>query len=265
MKTFVVNLESAHVRRERMTRDLTRTGIEFEFFRAVTPADEPQQLFAGFDRRTMWQETGRSRISATEIACYASHIRLWQKCIDINEPVVVLEDDAEPTSNLPDVYGVLEPLVRRFGFIRLEPPRLRPNYFRGGRLTEAHSLIAAQAGSVRLLHPTYVSLGAVAYALSPAAAAVLLQVSLQQTLRCPVDNVFRRIWTHRQPMFYTEPAAFRIGADNEKSQISGRDEIRSDIKIVRKLRKFIKRPYQWWARQASRRESTRVRRLLQIE
>lgn len=263
MKTFIINLENAHARREHIARALSNTGIEFEFFRAITPADNPQRLFAGFDRWTMWQETGRTRISASEIACFASHVLLWQKCIELNEPIAVLEDDAEPTSRLADVYAELEILVHKFGFIRLEPPRARPNYFRGGRITDPRTLIAAQVGSVQVVHPTYVSLGAVAYALSPAAAAVLLKACLQQQLRCPVDNVFRRIWTHQQPMFYAEPAPFRIGHHNEESQINGRDATRSSSKWVRKFKKFAQRPYQLWARNASRRESLRVRKVLQ--
>lgn len=37
-------------------------------------------------------------LSDAGIACFASHAALWEKCVALNEPIVVLEDDVEPTS-----------------------------------------------------------------------------------------------------------------------------------------------------------------------
>lgn len=40
------------------------------------------------DRKTLWGLAG-------EMGCFDSHYRLWQKCIDLNEPILIFEDDVE--------------------------------------------------------------------------------------------------------------------------------------------------------------------------
>ncbi|CCF80089.1 putative lipopolysaccharide biosynthesis protein [Helicobacter bizzozeronii CCUG 35545] len=32
-------------------------------------------------------------MSMGELGCYASHYSLWQKCIQLHEPIAILEDD----------------------------------------------------------------------------------------------------------------------------------------------------------------------------
>jgi len=265
MQTFVINLETAHLRRQHISTLLSDAGIAFEIFHAVTPADNPQRFFTGLNHRTLWLEALRTSISASEVACYASHILLWKKCKDLNEPVVILEDDVEPTGDITEAYAALEELTRTYGFIRLDPPWLRPNYFRGGSMTDPCTVVAARARSLCLIHPTYISLGSAAYAVSPTAARHLLKASLNRRLCCPLDNFFRRTWQHQQPMFYLEPASFRIDITIHESQISNRQISRSDYKFIRKLRKLPIRAYQAWARHASQRECARVRRLFSID
>lgn len=34
-------------------------------------------------------------LSDGEKACFASHYRLWQECVKLNEPIMILEDDVE--------------------------------------------------------------------------------------------------------------------------------------------------------------------------
>lgn len=266
MKTYIINMEAAHSRRERIANTLAPTGIDFEFFRAITPADEPRlRHFTGFSNFTIWLETGRTTVNATEVAVYSSHLLLWQKCIDLNEPIVILEDDLKTTAQFHEAYAVLEELTQKYGFIRLDPVWPHLNYFRRGQIIDARTLLAARAGSVRLIHPTYISLGAAAYAISPAAAKRLLEVSINKKFSCPVDNFFRRTWAHRQPMFYLEPPPYELDSTSEATQIGGRNMGRPNSKLIRKMRKITKRPYQMWAKYASRRESSRVRILLGID
>jgi hypothetical protein len=48
--------------------------------------------------------------------CFLSHYKLWNKCIDINEPIVVLEDDAIATSPLNHID-------LDFDLVKLHAPR----------------------------------------------------------------------------------------------------------------------------------------------
>lgn len=55
-------------------------------------------------------------LSYTEIACFSSHYRLWQKCVELDSPIVVIEDDVNFNSNfidsLIDIYNSNIPYVR---------------------------------------------------------------------------------------------------------------------------------------------------------
>lgn len=263
MKTFIINLEQAHTRREQMSRVMAQTGITFEFFPAITPADEPLRYFAGMDNWIFLLETGRNAPRDGEIACYASHLLLWKKCMELNEPIMVLEDDVEPSAGFTTIYPALKALVLQYGFIRLDPPMSQPNYFSRSIPADAAPVRILETAALQLVHPTYVSLGTGAYAIAPAAAAKLIKAS--RKFCCPVDNFLRRTWKHQQPIIYIEPLLFQLAASSNISQLSDRATDRPYSRLIRKLRRLPKRPYRLWARHASRRESARVRKLLRID
>ena len=263
MKTFIINIKQAHTRREHMARVMAQTEIDFEFFPAITPADEPLHYFAGLDNWTFLLETGRNAPRDGEIACYASHLLLWKKCMELNEPISILEDDVEPTADFARIYPALRPLVLQYGFIRLDTPMQQPNYFSRNIPADATPVPILQTATLQLAHPTYVSLGTGAYAISPAAAALLIKAS--RKLSCPVDNFLRRTWKHKQPIVYIDPLLFQLAASSKLSQLSDRATDRPYSRLLRKLRRLPKRPYRLWARHASRRESARVRTLLRLE
>ena len=35
-----------------------------------------------------------------EIGCYLSHVELWKKCVELNEPIAVIEDDMKFTEKI---------------------------------------------------------------------------------------------------------------------------------------------------------------------
>ncbi|MFC3847769.1 glycosyltransferase family 25 protein [Helicobacter baculiformis] len=52
-----------------------------------------------------------------ELGCYASHYLLWFKCIALNQPIVILEDDFELQANFYE--SLLDCLNAPFDFVRL--------------------------------------------------------------------------------------------------------------------------------------------------
>ena len=36
----------------------------------------------------------KTPLTKGEVGCFLSHWRLWEKCIELNEPILILEDDA---------------------------------------------------------------------------------------------------------------------------------------------------------------------------
>nr|WP_257874378.1 glycosyltransferase family 25 protein [Helicobacter sp. 11S02596-1] len=52
-----------------------------------------------------------------ELGCFASHYLLWEKCVQINESIIVLEDDIEI---LPNFFDALTHIAKnRFEYVRL--------------------------------------------------------------------------------------------------------------------------------------------------
>ena len=70
-----------------------------------------QLLKMGYDTYRSWRDPYHNRkFTHGEIGCTLSHIGVWKKCIELNEPIIVFEDDIEflPNFNLDDILEVLK-------------------------------------------------------------------------------------------------------------------------------------------------------------
>ncbi|HEB7545100.1 glycosyltransferase family 25 protein [Campylobacter coli] len=103
MKVFIINLERSLDRKEYMQRQIQKlfeknpdlkNKLEFIFFKAV---DAKNKEHLDFKQHFPWWASwalGRE-LSDGEKACFASHYKLWQECVKIDEPIIILEDDVE--------------------------------------------------------------------------------------------------------------------------------------------------------------------------
>ncbi|USA55663.1 glycosyltransferase family 25 protein [Acinetobacter sp. C32I] len=88
MKKFVVSLSSAIERRNHISSQFERQGIEFSFFDAITPD------IAASDAQAMKLSVHENYIAKGELACFMSHVHLWKKIVDDNIPyMAIFEDD----------------------------------------------------------------------------------------------------------------------------------------------------------------------------
>ena len=72
----------------------------------------------GFDTNKNWIDPiNKTHISQGEVGCFLSHYLLWKKCIDLNEPILILEDDAIITDEF-DIEKI-EKLTDEYNFIYL--------------------------------------------------------------------------------------------------------------------------------------------------
>ena len=98
MKTVVVNLKK---REDRLASFKTcHPDLEFEVFHAVDgeQVNYGGLLSQGFDVRHDWIDPIlNTRLTKGEVGCFLSHWSIWQKCIERNEKVLILEDDARLT------------------------------------------------------------------------------------------------------------------------------------------------------------------------
>lgn len=121
MKIFVISLTNAIERRNRVQKVMDELHINFEFFDAING-------FVGLpDRLTIYPDDlhrtiCRSRpLTPGEKGCYASHYLLWEKCIELNEPILILEDDFLPTPYFLDVLATLNDIHHKYEYIKIEP------------------------------------------------------------------------------------------------------------------------------------------------
>ncbi len=103
MKVFIINLERSLDRKEYMQRQIQKlfeknpdlkNKLEFIFFKAV---DAKNKEHLEFKQHFPWWASwvlGRE-LSDGEKACFASHYKLWQECVKIDESIIILEDDVE--------------------------------------------------------------------------------------------------------------------------------------------------------------------------
>ncbi|PAF53501.1 hypothetical protein BKH42_05485 [Helicobacter sp. 13S00482-2] len=96
MKIFIINLARALDRREFMQKQIDKfEHLDFIFFNAIDAKNGEHHTFESFYKKSLAIVNGGRELKESERACYASHFSLWQKCIELNEPIVILEDDIE--------------------------------------------------------------------------------------------------------------------------------------------------------------------------
>ena len=92
IKKYVINLERDIDKRGRMfARFPDAEIVEAVDGLAVTP-DSIQPYFANAGWRDPYSNR---RLTRGEVGCVLSHIKIWEKCTSLDEPVVVLEDDVD--------------------------------------------------------------------------------------------------------------------------------------------------------------------------
>jgi glycosyl transferase family 25 len=209
MRVYVINLESSIDRRASLGQRLAALGVEHEFFRAVD-GRAGAAAFESCDVRRYQLNTGRMP-SDGEVGCYASHLRLWQRCAATNEPLVVMEDDAEPLPTFAAALEVARGLIGHYGFLRFE-------YDGPGRPARTRSVetVGAFTAHYFVKYPY----GAMCYALSPPVARAFVAASRE--LRAPVDQFIKRCWEHGQPLYGLLPYSVREGPLARASTIRSR-------------------------------------------
>ncbi len=250
MKIFIINLEERSDRRQAVQHALGSAGVEFEFFRAINGEQALANWFSGIDNWACLLETGHFATHG-ELGCYASHLSLWKTCIDLNEPIVIMEDDFAVTGDFAATLGRASRIVDRFGFLRLEPIEQR-----WGRKKDLAPVILEEESDWRLLYQRMPSVRLTCYAIAPACARALIAMS--DIFTCPVDHMVRRCWAHKQSILALEPAAVNLSRHAEHSSIGNRKKV-----FIRHFIGPMRAVYRVMERQRARRHA--VRRLEEIQ
>jgi glycosyl transferase family 25 len=241
---YVINLARQKDRRDSVSRQLEGLGVEYSFFRAI---EAPGALKNHFMGRNNWPcQMEVNRVGApTEVACYASHLSLWKKCVELDESIVVLEDDFELTPEFTAAIELSRNLIDDYGFIRLEPIEKQWTLY-----PFEEPILARKTKQFKLLFQVTVSLRTTAYAISPEYALRFIEISNKFSV--PVDHFFRRPWVHKLPLFALEPPAIGLSILADTPSIVREEKPRKTKKKKSPMRHFIKRCRKMYVRFAKR-------------
>ncbi|HIX57364.1 MAG TPA: glycosyltransferase family 25 protein [Candidatus Anaerobiospirillum pullistercoris] len=115
-KCFVINMPASQQRREMMEPQLQKLGFDYEFFAATDGrhlSEKEMQKCQPDDRVTLNLRGGfkvflEGKVTAKEIGCALSHLRLYQHIVDLGlDRALVFEDDLHIH---PDMVMALENL-----------------------------------------------------------------------------------------------------------------------------------------------------------
>jgi len=230
MKICVISLKSAKERRASIDAQLRPLAVDYRFFDAVG-GDDGFDHFEHYDEQQHLVNMGRKPIPG-EVACFASHRCLWKQAVSMDEPIVVLEDDALTAENFSAALIETQQVVQQYGFIRLQS-----NF----RARSIKKLPVSMAGPFTLLYYETYPFGAMAYAISPSAAAAFVEAS--EVLTGPVDHFIKLFWEHRQPLYGLSPYPVVWGDQSDRTTIGHRERGKKDIKL--NLRRRLKKAHRW--------------------
>jgi glycosyl transferase family 25 len=204
---LVISLPDSVERRARSAEELGHFGIPFEFVDALRGNSE-HALVQKINQRKFILRNRRKALDG-EIGCYASHYSTWLRCIEINRPVVIFEDDFQLLPRAGDFFNVAEKIAIKAPLVKLEVPskikrNRRPVEIMGFNVFEY----------VKVPHCC------IAYMLTPWAAKVLVRNSYE--FKYPVDVFIRNIGLHGMPVWGLRPAVADRGPHNFRSEIGDR-------------------------------------------
>ncbi|WQZ62515.1 glycosyltransferase family 25 protein [Helicobacter pylori] len=152
------------------------------------------------------------RMGFGELGCYASHYSLWQKCIELNEAICILEDDIIIIKDrFKESLEFCDKHINELGYIRLM--HLEENVAKQKTPVKGVSQILNFKDGI----------GTQGYVLAPKAAQKLLKYSAKEWVM-PIDCVMDRHYWHGVKNYVLEE--FAIACDGMNTQNSNTEKQR---------------------------------------
>ena len=175
---FVIHLERATQRRPLVDRLRASLPMDVEVIDAVDGSRLGEAEIASVYRRNLHRPPYPFRLSASEVACFLSHRKVWQRIAGSDlDAALIVEDDVEVDwAKLRPVLEAYAPRMTRDDYLRL-PRKVRE---RGPDLEGTGGLV---------IRPRMLGLGMQLQLVAPGAAARLLETTRQ--FDRPVDTLLQ--------------------------------------------------------------------------
>ena len=104
--TIDTNSESINVA-NRCINSGNKFGLDIKIFNAFTPRHNPLKILQSKNVNTAaFIKPSESSYGTAVAGCFLSHFTLWEKCIEINKPIIILEHDAIIINEIP--FNILD-------------------------------------------------------------------------------------------------------------------------------------------------------------
>ncbi|MDY6485767.1 glycosyltransferase family 25 protein [Acinetobacter faecalis] len=168
MKILLINLDKSTDRLEQQKNQFNELGLEFERLPAVSIHD-----FSDDEYKKM-AFNGQRPMKQSELACFLSHKKAWEYVIELNQPCVVLEDDAVLVKDFKKIIDDFDQLTD-IDYINLE--------VHGRKKTVAiHARYSVADNSYNLLEIFIDRSGTGGYVLYPTGAQILLDFMAKRAI-----------------------------------------------------------------------------------
>lgn len=122
---FVINLKRSIERKKHMIEQFEAINIEYQIFPAIDGRESENSVLEKYDD-ALSQAYRCKSLTKGQLGCYASHYLLWEKCVELDKPIIVIEDDAViDKKGFSEFYNSTSELDSQYEFIRLFSHRRR--------------------------------------------------------------------------------------------------------------------------------------------
>lgn len=179
MHNYVISLKKELKRREHIKSEFSKQDIKFNFFDAVTPET------AKIQAENLNLNVNPEYLTSGELACFMSHVALWQKAIDENIAYIsIFEDDIFLGENASVFLNNLDWVNENLHVVKLEA--FLPRVILGSKVNSHKSR------KIFLLKGS--NLGAAGYVLSLEGANALMSFICKQKAIVPIDHIIFELY-----------------------------------------------------------------------
>lgn len=233
---FIINLEKSTERKQFILSQFSKlnqslaTPISFEFFTAINGKENPDfYLFKKYNARKHFQRKGY-QLTLSQLGCFASHYLLWEKCVELNQSVIVLEDDAIIHPEFAQVYSFISSSENTFEFFWLSPPS-------PAKRNQSSKLIYSLKDNKHSIYQYYKSwANATGYYITPQAAQKFLKQCKEWIYE--VDTTMERYWENKVDVLGLRPFCIEPDFSKESNISVKRGKRNLFIRIRREYYQF---------------------------
>lgn len=229
VKVFIINLKRSKDRYNAMHSRIAtlldmypflREVLEFEFFEAIDAKAKEHKRFEKHYNHHLCVLLRGKVLSEGELACFASHYTLWQKCAQEDKPCIILEDDVCFSEHF--AQGVLEIVQSNYEYVRLMALHILKSY--------------KPTSMPHIISTTQICSGTQGYYLTPSGARKFLAYAGKWIF--PVDDYMDMFYIHKVWILVSMP--YLLAEDQTSTDISDRAEIKAKglTKITREISRF---------------------------